>query len=115
MDPRQVALAFVQHFCAGEVAALARLLAEDLRFEGPRLRCESRAAYLAAYLAAPPRQAPCEVLQVLAEGDQAAVFYRYGHPPHALAIAQSFWVRGGLIQATQVYFHAQSPPPGQPV
>ena len=37
MSHRNLALQFIQHFCTGNVDALAPLLADDLRFTGPLL------------------------------------------------------------------------------
>ena len=47
----ELSLEFVCAFCEGDRERIGELLAEDFRFEGPLLRTEGRAAYLASLAA----------------------------------------------------------------
>lgn len=104
MDPQELALAFLDAFGAGDLDRLRSLLAEDLRFRGPFLSADSRAAYLDALAQDPPGDGAAEVLHASQDGDAAAVFYRYTTPRGSALIAQLTRCRDGRIAAITLVF-----------
>jgi hypothetical protein len=97
MDKRELALSFIERFCAGDVAGLERLLAPDLSFRGPLLRCESAAAYLESLRADPPGRCGYRVLALTEEVSSVSVLWIYDKPGKAVTITQLFGVRDGKI------------------
>jgi len=57
LNNRELAIEFVRRFCAGDVATLAPLLAEEFRFSGPFFQFNSADAYLDALRRDPPETA----------------------------------------------------------
>lgn len=97
MKKRDLALTFIEHFCAGDVESLAPLLAPDLRFRGPLLRCGSAKAYLKSLREDPPEKAGFRLLDVTEEASSVSVLWIYDKPGKSLTIAQLFGVREGKI------------------
>ncbi|NIM63852.1 MAG: DUF4440 domain-containing protein [Acidobacteria bacterium] len=104
MTHRDLALAFLHRFAAGDVDGLEPLLAEDLRVKGPYLTVRSRAEYLAALRRDPPEPSGLRVLSVTENDDSVAVFYEYEKRDGALAVAQLFRFRGEQIRELRVVF-----------
>jgi hypothetical protein len=98
------ALAFLSHFCAGDVDALAPLLAGDLRFTGPLFTFDSREAYLESLRASPPDRSGYRILNVTESEDSVAVFYEYEKPDQLLAVAQLFRFKEGQIAEISLVF-----------
>ena len=94
---RDLALAFLDRFAAGDVEGLAPLLSDDLRVTGPYVDVATRADYLAALRAAPPRPATIRPLSVTEGESTVAVFYRYEKPGRTRTVAQLFRCRGDQI------------------
>ena len=101
-----MALQFIQHFCAGNVDALAPLLADDLQFTRPLLQCSSRTAYLESLHTDPPEPSTYRILGVTDSDDTVAVFYDYEKPSGALAVAQQFRFKDGQIAEIFLVFDA---------
>jgi len=104
MSQRDIALAFLKHFCAGEIEEMAPLLAADLRFEGPLYRFNSAREYLAALRNDPPEPCHYEILSITESADSVALFYDYQKPNGSLAIAQLFTMGDQRIQAIRLVF-----------
>ena len=88
MHNRDRALDFLKHFCAGDVDALAALLADDLQFTGPLFQFNSRAAYLKSLRDDPSEPCGYRILSVTDSDDSVAVFYDYEKPSGTLAPSQ---------------------------
>lgn len=97
MTKRDLALAFIERFCAGDVEQLAPLLAQDLRFRGPLLRCGSARDYLKSLHADPPERTGYRVLDVTEEASSVSVLWIYDKPGESLTMAQLFGIREGKI------------------
>lgn len=110
--PKEIALAFVHAFCAGDLEAIARLLAAGLEFDGPWLRTRSRAAYLRRLRRDPPLPgARYRLLSSVEHGDEACLVYRYEKSDGTLRIAQ--WVRcrdGEIVEMRLLFEPAASRP-----
>ncbi len=116
MNKRELALKFIERFCAGDVESLAPLLAADLRFRGPLLRCGSAKTYLKRLRADPPERCGYRVLDVTEEDSSVSVLWVYEKPVRAVTMAQVFRVRGGRIGEIVLVFEpgAAAAPAAQP-
>jgi hypothetical protein len=104
---------FIDAFCAPDIDVLGRLLVDDLRFDGPWLRCDSRDAYLSALRADPPQPARHEVVQLAETDDEVSVFYRYIKPGETMLVVQRNWFRGNRIARISLAFEREEPRPGK--
>lgn len=107
MTNRDLALAFVRYFAAGDLGGLRTLLAPDLRFRGPLLRTNTADAYLDALASGPLQPAEARILHVGAGAEAVSVFYDYIRPAGLLTVAQLFRFQDGLIAETVVVFDAR--------
>lgn len=104
MTPKELGLAFIARFCAGDVEGLEEILCEQLRFSGPFLQATSRAAYLASLAQGPPEPAEYRILSVTESGSEASIFYEYIKPEGRGIIAQWWRAEGGCIAETRLVF-----------
>ena len=104
MRNRDIALAFLKHFCAGQVAALGSLLADDLQFTGPLYQFTSSAAYLESLRLNPPTPCDHRIDSVTESKDSVSIFYRYEKADGALAVAQLFEFRNHRITQMLLIF-----------
>lgn len=88
VNRKDTALEFVDRFCAGDIEALAPLLAEDLRLSGPFHRFGSRTEYLQNLMDDPPRKCGYRILSILENGDEVCVFYDYAKDGEPMTVAQ---------------------------
>jgi len=104
---REVALAFLERFCSGDVEGLAPLLMTDFRFQGPLLECETAAAYLDALRRDPP-QPGCayRLVDLAAAGDTVTLAWEYCKPAGAMLVNQRLRFRDGRISEMQLTFDA---------
>lgn len=107
-SPRDLALAFLDAFCAGDLDRLHSLFAEDVRVHGPFLAADSRAAYLAALAHDPPGDGVAEVLHASQDGESVALFYRYTTPRSSGLIGQWTQCQDGRITALTFVFDPQN-------
>ncbi len=109
MTQRQVSLSFIRAFCDGDIVAIGNLLTEDLRFEGPYHRFDSRDAYLCRLEENPPaKNATFDVLKVFEDGDQVCIFYEYSKPGGSVLIAQWNRFRGDKIAKITLVFDGRN-------
>lgn len=101
---RDVALAWLRAFCAGDVDAVAALLAPDVHFRGPLHRSDSAAEYVDSLRRDPPERCDCRIHAVIADGEDVAIFYDYLKPAGPVTIAQHFRIRDGLVAGTRLVF-----------
>lgn len=103
--PRDTALRYVELFCRADLEGLGRILAEDLRFEGPWLQASSRHEYLAALTADPPEPAGYRVLAVTEdEVGEVTVLWEYLKKEGPVRIDQRFTIADGGIRRTTLVF-----------
>ncbi len=100
---REIALEFIERFCAGDVDGLTPLLAEDLQFKGPLFRFDSRAAYLDS-LRGDLEKTGYQILSVTENEDSVSVYYDYDKPGGAMTIAQLFKFRDRIISELTLVF-----------
>ena len=103
--PRELALAYVKRFCAADLDGLAHLLARDLEFVGPYLRCRTVADYLSHLRSDPPELAEFEIvaMQLLA-ADAIGIEWHYRKPGDSVLLRQHFTVRNGRITKIRLEF-----------
>lgn len=97
MTKRDVALAYVQAFCAGDLDRLETLFTPDLKFEGTFHTYRSRAAYMESLRSDPPERAGFDVRSVTEDEESVAIFYAYQKPDRTLTLAQLFKVKDRRI------------------
>ena len=93
MTNREIALAYLQHFCTGDIDKLAPLLAPDLDFRGPLHASHLANDYLASLRNDPPESCDHNILSITENSDEVAVFYEYKKPDRTVPIVQLFTVK----------------------
>ena len=106
MTNREVAMAYLKHFCAGDVDDLASLLADDLEFKGPFHQFSSSTAYLQSLRDDPLDRCSYRVLSVTEGDDRVSVYYDYQKPKGDLTVAQLFSFTDGKISKMLLVFDA---------
>ncbi len=104
MNNREIAMEFLRCFCAGDVAGLVPLFAEDLRFKGPYHQFFSSAAYLESLKSDPPEKSSYRVLSVSEGNDSVSVFWDYEKNDRTVTIAQLFRFRDQAISEILLVF-----------
>ena len=108
MVNREVALSFVELFCAGDLEGLESILSDQLSVKGPYLSTNSRQDYLEALNVDPPVKAPFRILSV-SEGDdgQVAIFWEYLKEQRPVTIGQLFTIRRHQVVKVLLVFDAR--------
>ena len=83
---------------------LRPILADDLVFEGPFLRCESADDYIDSLRGDSREGLSYEVLWEYESGASACLVYRFSKPGVETTMAQVFEVRGGRIARITLVF-----------
>jgi len=90
MTNQDMAIAYLNAFCAGDIDALQPLLADDLSLRGPLHSFKSASAYLESLRSDPPRRSAYRILSITEGRESVALFYEYLKPDRMLPIAQLF-------------------------
>lgn len=92
-----------------------KLLADDLRFEGPIDKFESADDYIKAISALYEMVEGVEHQATVAQGDDVAVFYILSTPVAKAPVAEWYTVRDGRVVKLRAYFDARpfAPSPGE--
>jgi ketosteroid isomerase-like protein len=101
---RELLLRYLDAFCAGDVDAVASLLAEDAVFSGPFVPDASRERYVAALRADPPEAASYEMHQLIADETGAAAFFRYDKRGARVNMALFVVAGGGKLTRLRLLF-----------
>jgi limonene-1,2-epoxide hydrolase len=98
---------------ARDFSAARRLLADDLRFEGPIDRFTKADDYITAISQMFGMVKGVEHQATIGEGDEVATLYVLDTPVAKAPVAEWYTVRGGKIVHIRTYFDARpfSPPP----
>ena len=104
MTAKEISLAFIERFCVCDVPGLALLLAENLEFHGPFLKCNSREEYLSHLYDDRPVQGEFKIHELIEEGKKVCVLYEYLKPDFPILIAQFFTIENGLISRLRLVF-----------
>ncbi len=104
MTPRELAEAYLDRFCAGDVDGLAALLTDDFSFTGPFFHCDEAAVYLEALRRSPAVDSAVEVLHAFEEGDRICLIYRFSKPGVSTLMSQLFEVRDGQVASSLLIF-----------
>ena len=105
MTPKNLAMAYIERFCAGDVKGLEELLNEQLRFTGPFLQAESKDAYLEGLTNGPPEPAEFRIMSVTESGKEVSIFWEYIKPDSRGVIAQWCRVEGNCIAEMRLVFN----------
>lgn len=103
MDSKSLATAFIEAFCQADLRALESLLAPDFCLRGPLYEFASCKSYLDSLRGNLDADPQAEILSVVAEGNEAAAFFRY----QGNIIGQLFHCAGGKIQETLLVFDSR--------
>lgn len=90
MTNREIAIQFLERFCAGRIDELTELLVQNLKFRGPLYQFDHRADYLACLRDDAPEQAGLKILSVTENEDSVCIFYEYRKSADNILIAQLF-------------------------
>jgi len=107
MNNRDIALEFLRCFCAGDVAGLAPLLAENLSLRGPLYRFDSRDSYLDNLNNDQPDKCAYQVLSVTESRDCVSIYYDYEKTDRTLTIAQLFRFENQRISQILLVFDSR--------
>ena len=101
----ELARRYMEVFYSGRDAEELRpILAEDLVFEGPFLRCESADAYIESLRGDSREGLSYEVLHEFESEASACLLYRFAKPGVDTTMAQVFETRGGRIARITLVF-----------
>ncbi|MCB1830547.1 MAG: nuclear transport factor 2 family protein [Gammaproteobacteria bacterium] len=90
MSNTDLAIQYLNAFCAGDLRSLEPLLADELCFRGPFHTFRSASGYLESLRNDPPEKAGFEILSITENKDSVAVFYEYQKPDRVVSVAQLF-------------------------
>ena len=101
----ELARRYMEVFYSGrEAEELRPILADDLVFEGPFLRCESADGYIEALMGDSREALSYEMLWEFESGETACLVYRFSKPSVDTTMAQVFETRGGRIARITLVF-----------
>ncbi len=101
----EVARRYMEVFYSGRAAEeLLPILADDLVFEGPFLRCESADEYVDSLRGDSRAGLSYEMLDEFESGESACLVYRFSKPGVETTMAQVFETRGGRIARIRLVF-----------
>lgn len=104
-SPAGVAVAFVEAFGRGDMAAVAGFLADDVTFESPRVALTGAAPVLEAMRQFAQVVTGVSVLAVVGDDDRAMIMYDMGTGPFGtLRAVDHLVVRDGRITADTLVF-----------
>ena len=83
---------------------LRPILADDMVFEGPFLRCESADEYIESLRGDSRQELSYEMLEEFESGDSACLVYTFSKPGVETTMAQVFKTRGGKIARITLVF-----------
>jgi hypothetical protein len=101
---RDLAINYLQAFCAGNLSRLDSLLAEDLNFRGPFHTFRSASEYMDSLRCDPPDECGFEICSITENENTVAVFYEYKKPDRTVQIAQLFEFKEQRIKAILIIF-----------
>ncbi len=104
MTNREIAMAYLRCFCAGDISGLTPLLASDLHFKGTLHQYGSSEEYLKSLKNDPPEKCGHHVLNITEGDDSVAVFYEYEKPDKVITIAQLFKIKNHRINEVLLVF-----------
>ena len=107
---------FARALEARDFSGARRLLADNLRFEGPIDRFDNADDYIKAISGLYGMVKGVDHQAAIADGDEVATFYRLDTPAATAPVAEWYTVRGEKIARIRTYFDARPfiRPPTQP-
>ena len=105
MSALDLARTYMDVFYSGRDAEELRpILADDLVFEGPFLRCASAGEYIDSLRGDSREGMSCETLWEFEDGESACLVYRFSKPGVETTMAQVFETRCGRIARITLVF-----------
>ena len=104
MKNRDIVLEYLRCFCAGDIDGLERLLAPELRFNGPLHSFDTARQYIDSLRADPPEKSRYDIVSITESDDSIAVFYEYHKPDYGMTIAQLFRISDRKISEILLVF-----------
>jgi ketosteroid isomerase-like protein len=107
-DTRRVVEAYFTAWTSNRVGEAYALLADNLRFEGPTATYESADAFRPALVSFAQMTRAARIVELLVDGDRAAMLYEceLPQPVGLIKISSFFRVAGGKIVTYGTYFDA---------
>jgi limonene-1,2-epoxide hydrolase len=105
--PTEIVDRFMQALAARDFGGARRLLADDLRFDGPLDRFERADDYMQAIAGLYGMVRAVEHQTTVAQGDEVVVFYTLDTPVAKAPVAEWYTVRGDKIGQLRAYFDAR--------
>jgi hypothetical protein len=90
MTQCDIAIQFIERFCAADVDGVEELLSPTLEFSGPFHQFDNRQDYIDSLRQDPPQPARYELLSVTDNETEVAIFYNYLKEQMPLLFAQLF-------------------------
>ena len=105
-DPRSIALAYIEGCSRKDFDAVAKLLAADVKFNGPNSKIAGADPYVAVLRRIAPVWVRSEVRKVFAEGNDVCVIYDFVTDTPAGAVPTVEWLRieNGRVASVQLFF-----------
>lgn len=101
---REVALKYIECFCACDIEGLSSLLAPDLKLKGTLHSYNSSSEYLESLKNSPPEKCSYRILSVTEGNDSVSIFYDYIKTDSVITIAQMFKIHNQKIRETLLVF-----------
>jgi hypothetical protein len=99
-----LAIQYLEAFCAGDVNGMEPLLADDLNFRGPFHTFRSASEYMDSLRSDPPEKGGFKILSITEGENATAVFYEYHKPDRVMLIAQLFTLEHQKIRDILLIF-----------
>ncbi|MEQ9618769.1 MAG: hypothetical protein RIG61_06310 [Deltaproteobacteria bacterium] len=101
---REVAVKYIEGFCARDLEGLSDILAPDLKFRGTLYSYDSSSDYMESLKNSPAEKCSYRILSVTEGRGSVSIFYEYIKPGEVITIAQLFKINDRKIIETLVVF-----------
>ncbi len=108
MSNADLAVKYLEAFCAGNLDRLEALLAEDLRFRGPFYTFKSASEYMDSLRRDPPEECGFKIRSITENESAVAVFYEYQKFDRVVQVAQLFEFKAQRIQDILLIFDGRA-------
>ncbi len=101
---QDIAIAFLKHFCSGDIDAIKTLLAPELTFNGPLHSFDSADSYIESLRSDPPVPGDFNIISLHETADLVTALYDYIKPDNTIRIEQHFQIKEGKITGIALHF-----------
>jgi ketosteroid isomerase-like protein len=106
MDPKELAIEYLDAVGKKDLGRVQQLLAADVKFTGPMMARDTAAEFVAALKRLGAIHVRNDIRRVFADGDEVCVIYDFVTDTPAGAIPTIEWLRveGGRIRSINLYY-----------